>query len=369
MTKKEYTNGLGSHVVETEENGVSKKVVTAQDGSVWTVITSGNMTIKKSEWDGQVISLREELRDSDGKLIYGHEINRDDEAEGFFEAEKDGLKNVKIMRQHDDGKLSSYDKQYTDSKGVQHYESYDKGGKLTWRELTYTDEKGVEHTERYDGQGKLLETIKEYTDDKGVNHIEWYDGKGKMKEASKSYTDKKGAEYHEAYDAQGNLKYTLKEYKDEKGVEYSEEYDGKGRLLKKERVVSDLEDGSADYRETYDKKGKLSTRRTIFGDKEVEFDMGRGKLAAWADFMTFGHWARGGRFGKVKSSRVSGERAAVNARLKAILKNSSLSGDEKKTKMREIVAQYREETGYKDPNAKVSEALKKYLPPKKRGSR
>ena len=190
MTKKEYTNGLGSHVVETEENGVSKKVTTAQDGSVWTVITSGNTTIKKTEVDGQVVWTREQVRDSNGKLIYGHEIDRDEgyETEGFFEAEKDGLRDVKIGREYNDGKLSSYDKQYTDSNGVQHYESYDKGGKLTWRELTYTDEKGVEHTERYDGQGKLLETIKEYTDDKGVNHIEWYDGKGKMKELAKKLT-------------------------------------------------------------------------------------------------------------------------------------------------------------------------------------
>ena len=87
----------------------------------------------------------------------------------------------------------------------------------------------------------------------------------------------------------------------------------------------------------------------------------------------FGHYLgkeRVDRWGNVTLYKAEEGRKKVNNRLQQILKNSTLSGDEKKTKMREVVAQYRDESRYhRAPNKKVGEALEKYLQPKKKEGR
>ena len=62
-------------------------------------------------------------------------------------------------------------------------------------------------------------------------------------------------------------------------------------------------------------------------------------------------------------------REDVNKELQKILKDGSLSGYQKEKKLRETIAQFREKKKLPAPNKKVDAALKKYLPPKKEGSR
>lgn len=298
------------------------------------------MNVETTTWEdeGEQCSVVTVI-DEKGQKVYKSEICPDHYS--FYEAEKDGLTDV---WSHTDRETGEVAKGYTDKYGVTHTEEYEKG-KLKALALRFEDKNGITHSEDYDGKGRRLKSILEYTDEKGVKRSEEYDAKGKLMESTLLYKDENGTSYFEVYDDKGKLR-SHSTWKRSDTREHEE---------------------ATDF---FDKKGRLSGRHLNRNDKQVDFDMNRGKISAALSYIDPARRLRGGRMGKVSEFSVSQERADINKRLKAILKDASLPGEEKKTKRREIVAEYRSRKyAPKAPNAKVGEALKKYLPPKAQESR
>ena len=123
-----------------------------------------------------------------------------------------------------------------------------------------------------------------------------------------------------------------KNYTTEDGVKHEEWSDGKGQS-------SHTKFGKKEETTDYYKKGKFVGRDISRADKQVTFDMKRGKFSAFLSNLISPD--RGGRLGKVSDFSVSEERAAVNTKLRGILKDGSLSSAEKQAKMRAVAAEYR----------------------------
>ena len=133
---------------------------------------------------------------------------------------------------------------------------------------------------------------------------------------------------------------------------------------RKERLFASY-NNSIPYIEEYRKygKGKLLHESVAveIDDKSVFIEPKKGRLRRLTDRFL------GKNTGDVTTVKTAPERKKTNTTLRGILKDNSLSGAEKKTKLRETVAKYREESGTNIPNKKVGDALKKYLPQQNKG--
>ena len=146
----------------------------------------------------------------------------------------------------------------------------------------------------------------------------------------------------------------IKIYKDDKG-RFHEEYYDEG---KKVRTITVIDHGVYSWQlpfrrriECYDREGKLLKREIEASDKEVYFLNG----------------ILGNLFGKAISISTSPDREKTNMRLRKILKNKSLSFDEKRNQRRIVVAEYRRTTHTTASNKKVDSALfYRYLVPLRR---
>lgn len=193
-----------------------------------------------------------------------------------------------------------------------------------------------------DANGRFVETEIEQ-DEETIERI--YDKKGKVKETINTYKEaKSGQTTIKKYDASNTVVETkLKFYDREKG-----------------KMVTVVLDGNED--------GKL-IKKTVdirFQGKNVSMEPTRGFFSRLRGRLL---GQKGDKGGKVVYSYPSSSRKTVNDRLTEILNDGSMSRTRKKTKLRETIAQFREEHGYEAPNKKVGAALKKYLPPKKEGER
>jgi len=283
-------------------------------------------------------------------------------------------------------------KSYIDKDGKKHTEYYDKKDNLTESIIRYTDNDGNLRVEHYDGKEKLVRyTIESKKKQKRVKSImgvptgidaieekipdgieikevitnELQPKKGfKTVEHSLYWTDGKGVE-HEVRERGKERTHTTR-YTDEKGIKHSETRDWDGKLLGKSEQI--LNPHNVTER-VWDAKGKLLHKFVAvdFIDKKVFItpDQKKGKLSRLVRRLLEG------KAGDVESIIIEPERKKVNTKLKGILKESALNDKEKRTKLRETVAEYREKYGkesdrYKAPNKKVGEALKKCLPTKER---
>lgn len=330
------------------------------------LISTCEYLYKTGEPVGQI--LREFHYDCDGKLFLS-KLTKQTNGQEYYRNGKVSAKisEEEIISYTPNGFVSSRERTKKDSlsgKSYYQYQSYvlyDPSNPYLEKEVIRDSEgAGYEETYRKDG---TLSSKKRFTNS-GLYDQTFYEKDGKTASCSINYsTEQEGLERCFYY-KNGKQVRIVERQQDSGGNEYSKIKDGRGNLLGTEETIF----GKNDEVKTNirDAKGKLIKTEVHTGDKNLIIDMKRNKFSAFFDF---DRWSFGGKLGKVRWSAPSDDRKTANTQLKGILKDASLSGDKKKTKLRETVAKYREESGVKAPNKKVGEALKKYLPPQKKKGR
>ena len=148
---------------------------------------------------------------------------------------------------------------------------------------------------------------------------------------------------------------------DKNGIEHIEDYGKFGELLEQEEIsFTDLKDGGTRIStKCYDAEGQLLYSRVAISssDKHVIMEDGRKGLFSWADdddallsaFMKKykkkstenSSKTTKNKKGKVTMRAVSQPRESVNSTLQAILKDNSLSSNEKRQKRNALAREYR----------------------------
>ena len=225
---------------------------------------------------------------------------------------------------------------------------YDKKGKVKEK---------VETHRRETGKNKEIVTINRY---KGENEFDdWQETEQTLIEnfygGDRRETTKLFRGYTSDYDKK-LVQETRMNFNSKKGRQNILVIDGKGRIVQR-KVIIDFQGKYAEMDRDRGFFSKLKGR--LFGKNG---DRGGHVIASGLEGLESrdsGRYARG----------IDIARDDTNKELQKILKDGSLSGYQKKKKLRETIAQFREKKEVEAPNKKVRAALKKYLPPKKEGER
>lgn len=360
VTQTDYVSGKKVWVDVTKKDGTKIHTYYQPDGekkySERISFPDGKTENRNYDSDGKTV--RQFSLQQSGEYIQEIRYAEDGKTVTWcWDKDKNGVERTVSYR--DDGTTLAHEKE-VDKNGRGFEKWYrDDGKTLTWEKRSISEDRFQKWY--YEDDGK---TVSYYENTTPERRTRKYYEKGKLARQIESYRTEDGLTRTDTYNGKGKLTgYTLFKSDDDGKHEELERYNAKGDLIE---IVTTKRNGKNTTVETRDSKGKL-IYKSVDVDRDgriIHMESTRGKLKRMLGTL-FGE--KGDKGGDVvyDTGTIDPSRSEVNASLREILKDKSLSSTEKRSKVRRTVAEYREKTHSKALSEKVDKALKRYSSEKK----